>query len=62
MTYWYNKGNNCLTLEYYPQHFKIVSCKNNGAVKGKDSCYDFNLWFLGLHFSYTDFNFLRENK
>mgnify|MGYP003587063433 CR=1 FL=1 len=60
MEYWYNKGNNLISFNYYPQHFKILSCKTNGAVKGSDNCYDFNLWFLGVHFSYTNFNYFEK--
>jgi len=57
MIYWYNKGNNCISLYYYIQHWKLVSIGTNGAIKGRDKCYDFNIHFLGFHFSYTNFNF-----
>lgn len=56
MEYWYNKGNSLISIRFYPQHFRLISCSTNGAVRGRDKCYDFNLWFLGIHFSYTNFN------
>ena len=62
MEHWYNKGNNLIGLRFYPQHFKMISCSTNGAIKGRDKCYDFNLWFLGVHFSYTNFNYLNSAK
>jgi len=62
MTYWYNKGNNSISLRYLPQHFKLVNCSTNGAVKGVDSCFDFNLHFLGVFFSYTNWNYSPKKK
>lgn len=35
------------------------SCRTNGAVKGKDSCFDFNFHLFLFHFSYTDWSYWR---
>ena len=37
-------------------------CKTNGAVKGVDTCFDFNLNLFVFHFSYTDYGFWRYKK
>ena len=65
MEYWFNKKNNGLknyksrlvSLRFLPQHFTKIHCKSNGAKKGIDKCYDFNIHFVGLFFSYTNFDY-----
>lgn len=67
MTVWFNKKINndkkyyskLISLNFYPQHWKIFSYKTNGAKKGvkEDVCLDINLWFLGVHLSYTNFDY-----
>jgi hypothetical protein len=44
-------------LRFLPQHWKSFHWKNNGAIKGIDKCYDLNIHFLGLFFSYTNFDY-----
>ena len=34
----------------------------NGAVKGKDACLDWNMEILGLHLSYTDWDYGRFKR
>ena len=65
MEIWFNKKNNgiknyksrVIGLRFFPQHWKLIQWKNNGAVKGVDKCYDLNIYFLGLFFSYTNFDY-----
>lgn len=67
MTFWFNKKTNgiktyhskSISIFYYPQHWKIICWTTNGSKKGnpKDKVYDLNIWFLGIGFSYTDWDF-----
>lgn len=67
MTYWFNnkKGRNgyyhskSVSLNFHKQHFWKFYLGDNGAVKGnpKDSCYDLNIHFFGIFFSYTNWDF-----
>ena len=65
MEIWFDKKNNwrkayngkLLSFRFLPQHWKKVSCSTNGAIKGIDKCYDLNINFLGLFFSYTNFDY-----
>jgi hypothetical protein len=36
-----------------------MQCKSNGAIKGRvgDTCYDLNIYILGLFFSYTNWDY-----
>lgn len=49
-------------LGFYPQHIFLFNCSTNGAVKGRDNCFDFNLRFLGFFFGYTDYAYYRYKK
>lgn len=70
MTIWFNKKYNginyyksrCISVNFYPKHWKLIQCKNNGAIKGKDSCYDLNVYFLGIFFSYTNWDYNETYK
>lgn len=67
MTIWFNKKRNrehaycskSISLNFYPQHWKKIRCKSNGAIKGRkeDKCYDLNIHFLGIFFSYTNWDY-----
>jgi hypothetical protein len=65
MNYWFNKKNNgtktyksrLISLRFLPQHLGKFRCRSNGAVKGKDKCYDYNINLLVLFFSYTNFDY-----
>lgn len=67
MTIWFNKKVNgkkrycskSISLSFHPQHWKLLNCSTNGAKKGnkKDTCYDLNIHFLGLFFSYTNWDY-----
>jgi hypothetical protein len=59
MEYWYDYGNKNLTLRFLPQHFWKFHWGTNGAKKSnpKDTCYDLNIHFFGVFFSYTNFNY-----
>lgn len=57
---WCHNSEKSITLLFYPSHIRhlhLFSCYTNGAVKGKDRCFDFNLDFLGFSFSYTNWNY-----
>ena len=64
MNFWFGKKGNgivnhkCISINYHVQHFLVFSCKTNGAIKGVDSCFDLNIRFFGLFFSYTNFDYL----
>jgi len=51
----WNDGDKTININFFPQHWKEIQSKDNGYVKG-DSCYDYNLWFLGINFNYTNWN------
>lgn len=67
MTYWFRKkkGKNgyyyskSISLKFYRQHFFKFYIGDNGATKGnqKDNCYDLNIHFFGIFFSYTNWDF-----
>jgi hypothetical protein len=64
MTIWFSKKFNgvkrycskSISLRFCPQHWKLYQWKTNGAVKG-DNCYDLNIYFLGVFFSYTNWDY-----
>jgi len=66
MTFWFHrkiesgrKITKCISIRFLPQHWKLIHCKSNGALKGRkeDTCYDFNIHFLGIFFSYTNWDY-----
>lgn len=67
MTIWFNKKNNgqkiycsrSISVNFYPQHWKSLQWKDNGAKRGRreDKCYDLNIHFLGIFFSYTNWDY-----
>jgi hypothetical protein len=65
MEFWFKKKNNgvkdynskLISINFIPKHFKTFSSKTNGAIKGVDKCFDYNLCFYGLMFSYTNFDY-----
>lgn len=65
MEIWFNRKNKRLkyyrskliTLKFYPHCWKLLMCESNGAKKGFDKCYDFNIHFLGFLLSYTNFDY-----
>jgi hypothetical protein len=65
MDYWFNKKNNgiktyksrLISLRFLPKHLCKLRCKSNGAIKGKDKCYDYNINLIGFFFSYTNFDY-----
>lgn len=67
MTIWFNKKINgekrycskSISFRYYPQHWKLLQWKSNGALKGRkeDTCYDLNIYFLGFFFGYTNWDY-----
>lgn len=66
MTYWFSKktsnvgteyNSKSISLDYMIQHFWKFHCKSNGAVKGVDKCYDLNIHFFGVMFSYTNWDY-----
>ena len=65
MNIWFNKKNNgfknyyskLVSINILPQHRKTFTFKSNGAIKGIDKCYDYNICFYGLMISYTNFDY-----
>jgi hypothetical protein len=72
MTIWFSKKTNgekkycskSISLNFYPQHWKLRQWKSNGAIKGKkeDKCYDLNIYFLGVFFGYTNWDYNSKIK
>ena len=70
MLIWFNKKvkgkkrycSKSISFYFRPQHWKLIQWKNNGALKGikEDRCYDLNIYFLGLFFSYTNYDYNSE--
>jgi hypothetical protein len=66
MTIWFSRKFNgvkkyyskSILITFRPQHWRRVACWNNRATR-KDSCYDFNIHFLGIFFSYTNWDYNR---
>jgi len=69
MTIWFSRKINgvkrycskSISLRFRPQHWKMIKAFTNGAKKGRkeDVCYDFNIHFLGVFFSYTNWDYNR---
>ncbi len=69
MTIWFSRKFNgvkkycskSISLRYHPNHWKLHQWKTNGALKGRmeDTCYDLNIYFLGIFFSYTNWDYNR---
>lgn len=70
MTIWFNKKikdkkrycSKSISFRFRPQHWKLIQWKNNGAIKGikEHTCYDLNIYFLGLFFGYTNYDYNSE--
>lgn len=52
-----NKTQRLISLRFMPKYLFRFHCSNNGAKKGIDNCYDFNMHFFGIWFSYTNFDY-----
>lgn len=71
MTIWFSRNENkvkqycskSISLSFHPQHWKLIQWKNNGAKKGikEDTCFDLNVYLLGVFFSYTNWDFNLNN-
>jgi len=65
MTFWFNKKiginkrycSKSFSIRYYLKHWRLLQCKTNGARKGVDSCYDLNIYILGLFIGYTNWDY-----
>lgn len=67
MTIWFNKKVNgikkycskSISVRFLPQHWKMIKAFTNGAKKGRteDKCFDFNIHFLGIFLSYTNWDY-----
>lgn len=74
MTFWFNKKTNgikrycskSISINFYPRHWRFARIYTNKAKKGLkcDTCYDLNIQFLGIFFSYTnwDYNSKLQNQ
>ena len=54
-----------ISISYHLRHFLCFDCYTNGAVKGVDRCFDWNLHLFGLFISYTDWcygRFIKPNN
>lgn len=62
---WIDKGNKVVSLIYYNDWDKYdFWIHTNGAKRGnpKHSCFDLNIHFFKLSFSYTNFNYNRKYR
>ena len=69
MTIWFSRKFNgvkgycskSISLRFLPQHWKLHQWKTNGALKGRkeDTCYDINIYCLGIFFLYTNWDYNR---
>lgn len=69
MTIWFHRRFNgvkkycskSIMINWHPRHWRMIKMWNNGARKGNpdDTCYDFNIHFLGIFFSYTNWDYNR---
>lgn len=67
MTIWFNRKINgkkrycskSVSIRFLPQHWRLLQWKNNGAIRGDKhhTCYDLNIYFLGIFFSYTNWDY-----
>jgi hypothetical protein len=67
VTIWFSKKFNgvkrycskSISINFYPQHWKSYQWKSNGALKSRkeDTCYDLNIYFLGIFLSYTNWDY-----
>lgn len=70
MTIWFHKKYNginnyhsrSISINFYPKHWKLIQWKDNQARKGIDKCYDLNIHFLGILFSYTNWDYNETYK
>jgi len=64
MTLWFNKCSKSISINFHRKHFKMMKAWNNGAVKGRkeDTCFDFNIHFLGIFFSYTNWDYNNDGN
>lgn len=56
---WWFKPGHVVSFSWIPRHTFTFLCHTNGAVKGRDNCFDFNFGCLGIFFSYTNFEYWR---
>ena len=71
MTIWFSKRFNgkkkccskSISIRFIPKHWKLLRWKDNGAIKGEKghTCYDLNIQILGWFFSYTNWDYGRNN-
>jgi len=69
MTIWFSRKFNgvkkycskSVGLRFVPRHWKMIKCFTNGALKGRkeDTCYDFHIYFMGIFFNYTNYDYNR---
>jgi len=45
-----------ISFSFYPKHWRLVNFSSNGATKN-DSCYNYNIHFLGVFLSYTNWDY-----
>lgn len=67
MIYWfYNKEKitKSISITYHKQHWKLFLCRSNGARRGvkEDTCYDYNIHFLGIFLSYTNWDYNKKYR
>jgi len=72
MTIWFNKTINgvkkycskSISVNYHLKHFFLLRASSNGAKKGnkEHTCYDYNVHFLGIFLSYTNWDYNYKTK
>ncbi len=46
-----------ISIYFYKQHYKKTTTQSNNAIKGKDKCFDYQIWLFGLCINYYNFNY-----
>lgn len=57
---WNKRSTKVYDFYYYPKLWKKMRMSSNGAKKGIDKNYDFQIWFLGFCFNYVNFEYNKK--
>ena len=48
-----------VSFNFHLKHWRLLQFKTNGALKGRkgDTCFDLNIYFLGVFLGYTNWDY-----